>query len=139
MPEIHGSVWWIELMTRDVPGAVEYYETVCGWTVDTLEVPEGDYIVCSSGGTPVAGIMDMSRMGHMDGVPPYWFSFLAVEDLERALEQTQEAGGVVQREAWSVPGVGRIAIVTDPTGAQIGLITPAETETADDDAPEEND
>lgn len=125
MSDPHGKVWWSELMTRDIPGALDYYETICGWRVEPMQAPEGPYYVCHAGETPVAGIMDMSAMGHLDGVPAHWFTYIAVADLDTALADSRAHGGVVQRDAWDVPGIGRIAIVTDPTGAAVGLIEPA--------------
>ena len=126
MTENHGKVWWSELMTRDVPGAKDYYETVCGWQIDRMQMPEGDYWLCQQDGLPVAGMMDMSGMGHLDGIPAHWFTYLAVDDVDAAVNETEAAGGVVQRPPWDVPQVGRIAIVTDPTGAPVGLMTPAD-------------
>ena len=113
MSEIHGTVWWSELMTRDIPGALEYYEAICGWRIEPMQLPEGAYYLCSQGAKPMAGIMDMS-------------TYVAVEDLDVALDQTHAHGGVVQRDPWEVPGIGRISIVTDTTGAAVGLIEPAE-------------
>lgn len=126
MSKTHGTVWWSELMTRDIPGALEYYEAICGWRIEPMQMPEGAYYLCSQGDKPMAGIMDMSGMSHLDGVPPHWFTYVAVEDLDVALEQTHAHGGVVQRDPWEVPGIGRISIVTDTTGAAVGLIEPAE-------------
>ena len=126
MTETHGTVWWSELMTRDIPGALDYYQTICGWKIEPMQAPEGAYYLCSKEGRPMAGIMDMSGMGHLDGVPPHWFTYLAVADITVAIEQTRTHGGVVQREPWEVPGIGHIAIVTDTTGAAVGLIQPAE-------------
>ncbi len=37
---IHGAIWWTELMTRDLPKALEYYGTMCGWAVDTMPDPD---------------------------------------------------------------------------------------------------
>ncbi|MCA8884230.1 MAG: VOC family protein [Rhodobacteraceae bacterium] len=124
MAEIHGRVWWSELMTRDVPGAVEFYETVCGWTVATMDMPEGPYRVCHADGVPVAGIMDMTPLTHLDGVRSHWMTYLAVDDVDHAMTETLAAGGVVQRVPFDIPEVGRVAIVTDPGGGVVGLITP---------------
>lgn len=131
MSEIHGMVWWNELMTRDIPGALDYYEAICGWRIEPMHTPEGAYYLCSQGDKPMAGIMDMSGMSHLDGVPPHWFTYVAVEDLNVALEQTLAYGGVVQRDPWEVPGIGRISIVTDTTGAAVGLIQPTDQQISD--------
>ena len=50
---------------------------------------------------------------------------MAVDNLDRAAQETASAGGEVTRPATYIPGIGKIAIVTDASGALIGLIEPA--------------
>ena len=126
MSDTHGMVWWTELMTRDVDAAVSYYGDVCGWTFDTMEMMDGlgTYYLAKIGDRPVAGMMDMSTMTHLDGVPAHWFSYFAVDDLDTAVAATKSAGGAVLREPFEVPGTGMIAILQDPTGAAMGMMKP---------------
>lgn len=122
----HGLVYWTELMTRDVPGAVKYYGDVCGWEFEVMPMGEeiGDYYLGKVAGQPVVGMMDMSAMEGMAEVPPHWFSYFAVDDLDAAVAATTAAGGQVLRAPFVIPGTGRIAILQDPTGAAMGLMTP---------------
>jgi len=128
MSDKHGMVWWTELMTRDQKAAVKYYGALCGWSFDTMDMMDGAgiYYVAKKNGTPTAGIMDMSPMEHLKDVPAHWFSYFAVDDVDAAVEATRAAGGQVMREPFEVPGIGRIAILQDPTGAVMGMMTPAE-------------
>ena len=73
----------------------------------------------------LGGIMGMAP-GLPPGVPPHWTSYLAVDDVDAGVASLRKLGGHVIREPWDVPGVGRIAIVTDPQGAVLGLITPSQ-------------
>jgi predicted enzyme related to lactoylglutathione lyase len=125
MSERHGMIWWSELMTRDGAKARAYYETVAGWSFSAMPMGDSEYLMASLGGKPVAGIMDMSGMPEMEGVPVDWFTYIAVDDVDKAVAQTRAAGGQVMRDVFEVPGIGRIAIVTDPTGAAVGIMTPA--------------
>lgn len=125
MSDMHGAIWWSELMTRGVEPAKAYYGAVCGWSWETMPMGEGDYHVASANGRPVAGAMDMSDLPGMEGLPPHWFTYIAVDDVDAAARATEERGGTVIRAPWDVPGVGRIAIVEDPAGAAVGLMTPA--------------
>ena len=120
----HGSIHWSELMTGDVEAAKAYYQTTAGWSVEGMPMPEGTYWVCSAGGAPVAGIMDLADMGDAN-IPAHWMTYIAVADVDKACVQTKDAGGRVEREPFDVPGVGRIAILQDPTGAMVGMMTPA--------------
>ena len=127
MSDRHGKVWWTELMTRDLDAAVKYYGDLCGWSFDTMRMESGaTYYVAKAGDVPTAGLMDMTGMPGLDGVPPHWFSYFAVDDVDAAVAATKAAGGQVRREPFDVPGIGRIAILADPTGAVMGMMTPAE-------------
>ncbi|KAG1715356.1 putative glyoxylase CFP32 [Nymphon striatum] len=127
MSDTHGLVWWSELMTRDPEGAKKYYSETCGWTFETMPMEEGDYHVASAQGKMVAGVMDMTGLPGMDGIPPYWFTYIAVDDVDAAQNAVIAAGGKVLRPAFDVPHTGRIVMLEDPTGAAIGLITPSES------------
>lgn len=125
MSEMHGKIWWSELMTRDVAAAKAYYAATCGWQFEEMPMEgEDDYTCAMQGGRPTAGIMDMSGLPDMDGVPPHWFTYIAVDDVDAAAAATEAAGGMIIRPCFDVPRVGRIVIVTDPTGAALGLMTP---------------
>lgn len=121
----HGVIWWSELMTRDVPGALKYYGDVCGWVFDAMPMEGMTYQIAVAHGRPVAGIMDMAAVDGMAGVPAHWFTYIAVADVAAASAATVKGGGEVVRPAFDVPDVGRICIVRDPTGAVVGLMTPA--------------
>ena len=130
MSDNHGKVWWTELMTRDPARAKGFYADICGWSFDEMPMENGTYHVGKVGDQMVIGIFDISAMEGMEQMPPHWLSYLAVDDVDRAVEQTRDAGGQIHREPFDVAGVGRIAIIADPTGAAIGLMTPSEGEMA---------
>lgn len=121
----HGGIHWSELMTRDPDAAQRFFESVVGWTVSAVPMPGGaPYRLCMVGGQPVAGIFDCTGP-EFEGIPANWTTYIAVDDVDAACERTTAGGGRIQRPCFDVPGVGRIAIIADPTGAVVGLITPA--------------
>jgi predicted enzyme related to lactoylglutathione lyase len=61
----------------------------------------------------------------MENVPPHWFTYIAVDDVDAAVAATRAAGGKVMKDVFEVPDTGRIAIIADPTGAALGIMTPA--------------
>ena len=129
MSEIHGTVYWNELNTRDVEAAKAYYGAICGWSFDTMPMTDGqgDYVVGKLGDQMVGGMFDMTGMPGMDQVPPHWLTYFGVDDVDAATKATAENGGTVIREPFDVTGVGRIAIVQDASGAAIGLMTPSDS------------
>ena len=58
-------------------------------------------------------------------MPGQWFAYLAVDDVDARVAEATAAGAELMRPIFDVPGVGRIAILKDPTGAGLGWITPA--------------
>ena len=125
MSESHGLVWWSELMTRDVTAAQKYYGAACRWEFEKMAMPDGgDYVIAKVGGKPVAGIMDISSMEHLKDVPAHWFTYFAVDDVDAEAAAITAAGGMVLTKPFDIPGTGRIAILQDPTGAAMGMMTP---------------
>lgn len=119
----HGTFHWNELMTRDVAAAKEFYGKTLGWTVSGMPMPEGTYFVFQSGESMVGGMMDMNAP-QFEGMPPHWFAYIAVDDIDARIKQAKAEGAKVLREPFDVDMAGRIAIIQDPTGAAIGWMTP---------------
>jgi len=122
----HGAFYWNELMTHDVEQAKAFFTETVGWSFDGMPMPEGfTYWVAKQDDKPVGGIMGMVP-DVPAGTPSHWICYLNVDDIDARLARVTAAGGQICRPAFDVPGVGRIAIVADPTGAVMGWITPAE-------------
>src|SRR5918994_4687885 len=56
-----------------------------------------------------------------DGAPPHWNSYVTVEDVDVAVAMAAELGGSVLMPAGDVEGIGRMAVIADPTGAAGGV------------------
>jgi uncharacterized protein len=122
----HGTFCWNELMTTDPAGAARFLTEIGGYD-EVREVPMpqgGTYRVLVKGGRPAGGIMAMPP-GMPAGTPPHWGSYLAVDDVDATLARAVELGGRVLKPGFDVPEVGRIAVIKDPQGAVLHLITPA--------------
>ncbi len=117
----HGMITWSELMTTEVEKAKAFYGETLGVSFEGFDAAGEAYTIAMSGGKPAWGIMDMS---HRPGGPTGWFTYIAVDDVDARVTQAEAAGAVVHRAPWDIPGVGRIAILEDPTGAMIGWMTP---------------
>ncbi|MEM7507702.1 MAG: VOC family protein [Pseudomonadota bacterium] len=120
-----GEIHWCELMTRDPKAAESYFAAVAGWQSRAIAMGEqtSPYLLCEANGHPVAGIMDISDAEN-DDLDAGWTTFVHVEDVDRVCARTIELGGHVVRKPTDIDLAGRVAVVTDPTGARIGLITP---------------
>lgn len=129
MTNPEGSFIWYELMTTDADAATKFYEAVVGWTIGARgDQPDGemDYrmIVRSDGGM-AGGLLNLSGEMTSHGARPCWLGYLSVSNVDQSVEAIIADGGQLRKPAADMPGVGRIALVTDPQGAAFYVMTPA--------------
>jgi len=123
----HGTFMWNELATTDPEACADFYKKLLGWTSEEMPMPDmsGVYTVFKAGDTPAAGMFRMEGE-QFAGIPPHWMSYIHVDDVDAAVTQTEELGGSVKAPAFDVPGVGRIAVIADPSGAAVALMKPSD-------------
>ena len=111
-----GSAVWHELLTRDYPAAVRFYQDVLGWDTDVMsDTPEFRYTTLGAAEDAQAGIMDAA--GFLpDGVPANWQVYLGAADADAAVATAASMGATVMDPASDTP-FGRVALLADPTGA----------------------
>lgn len=122
----HGAIGWCDLMTDDVEKARDFYTAVIGWDTEVMDVGVGPYTVLKAGGNPAAGMM--AKPPQAAGAPNAWTSYVTVDDVDACVARVAGAGGTVLNGPFDVPTVGRMAILQDPTGGVIGIITYANPE-----------
>ena len=121
----HGSFHWNELATSDVDGAKAFYSEIIGWSFDEMpNMAGGTYWIAKSGDDMAGGLMAMPPAAP-EGTPPHWMSYIAVDDVDAAVAKVGELGGAVLAEAFDIPNIGRMAVIQDPQGAVVSLMTPA--------------
>ncbi len=107
-----GAQTWFELTAPEPAEAVGFYGPVLGWEAKTSD----SYVEFVLGGTAVAGCADPSQ-----GTTG-WLPYFAVTDPAVGAAQAEALGGSVVLPCTSFPG-GSCAIVRDPHGATLGLLT----------------
>ena len=124
----HGVFTWSEIATTDQAKAKAFYENVFGWTFKKSENTgdEMEYYEFSSSGDaqPDGGFYEMKPEMFGGEVPPAHIAlYVAVDDVDASIAKTTELGGTVIFGPYDIPGTGRMAVITDPTGATISMIT----------------
>ena len=113
-----GTFCWVDLATTDPAGAKAFYGALFGWEADDMPAGEGMvYTMLRLNGDYVAALYEMEAGQREQGVPPYWFHYVTVDDADAAAARARELGGTVQVEPFDVLDSGRMAIIQDPTGA----------------------
>ena len=116
-----GTPSWVDLQTTDQSGAKEFYASLLGWGFDDQPMPQGGvYSMAVVNGETVAAIAPMPP-GAPEGMPPMWNTYLAVDNVDGAVDRVGPAGGQVLMPATDIGDAGRMAFVADPTGAVVGL------------------
>lgn len=117
----HGAFSWNELSTTDPNAARQFYGALLGWTFTEKEMGGGAYTVASANGEQVAGIMSMPPTAQ--GMPPFWGSYVTVDDVDASAKRATELGGKLLVPHMDVEGVGRFCVIQDPQGAMVALMT----------------
>jgi predicted enzyme related to lactoylglutathione lyase len=123
----HGKFCWNELNTRNIEREKRFYADTLGWSFEEMPMDEGgSYWIIKMNGEDIGGMFDISDPYFKD-MPESWLAYIAVDDIDGRVARAKQAGARVMKEPFDVPGVGRIAILTEPGGAQIGWMTPDES------------
>lgn len=113
-----GTPCWVELTTRDLEAARDFYGAVLGWAFNIGPAETGHYTTCTTRGRNVAAL---SGMPPAQDVPVAWTTYLATDDVDAAAARVVDAGGRVMLAPMDVMAFGRMAIAADPAGAAFGL------------------
>jgi predicted enzyme related to lactoylglutathione lyase len=117
MPNPEGTPIWYELQTADPDASKKFYDHVIGWTVEAQPSGEMDYrMIQTSGGDMVGGVMRLTDDMAANGAKPTWLFYIGVDDVDASVAKVKANGGSVHLPPWDIPGVGRIAMVSDPQG-----------------------
>jgi len=117
----HGVFSWNELMTTDMAAAKQFYRDALGWELQDLNNPAMPYAIARKGTREVAGIMGIPK--DSAGMAPGWGSYVTVDDVDARVARVQSLGGKLCVPPQDIPDVGRFAVIADPQGAMLAMIT----------------
>lgn len=116
-----GEICWRELRTKDLPAAMEFYTKLFGWELPQTKISPMDYKEIVMGGTAYGGMMPMNE-NWPPQLPSHWASYIAVDNADETVAKITENGGSVTVPPFDAPGVGRMSMVADPSGANFAII-----------------
>lgn len=118
-----GSFCWIELGTTDQDAAKAFYGKLFDWAATDVPIGPGSvHTTFRLGGRDAAAAYSLAANG--EGGPPRWTIFVAVPDADDAARRARALGARVEREAFDVMGLGRMAVLRDPLGAAFRVWQP---------------
>lgn len=116
-----GEICWRELRTKDLGSAMEFYTKLFGWELPQTKISPIDYKEVVIDGVAHGGMMSMEGDDWGDA-PSHWATYIAVANADETVASITENGGSVRVPPFDAPGVGRMAMVADPSGADFAII-----------------
>jgi len=110
----------VELNTTDLNKAQSFYGKLFNWKTEETRMPGGEYTTIDVGEGTGGGMLAQK----VPGAPSEWLPYVAVDDIQAATEKARKLGGKVMKDVTEVPEMGWFSIITDPTGAHLGLWKP---------------
>jgi predicted enzyme related to lactoylglutathione lyase len=107
----------VELMSTDLGKAKSFYGKLFDWTLEDMPMADMTYTIIRVGEGTGGGLMK----NPMPGAPSMWVPYVVVDDLKAATNKARSLGAAMVKEETEVAGMGSFTIVTDPTGALLGL------------------
>jgi uncharacterized protein len=115
-----GTFSYAELATSDAAGAKTFYTALFGWSYNDQPLGGGQiYSTAQRDGKTVAALYASEQ-------PPHWNCYVTVESADAAASRAGELGANVVAEPFDVLTAGRMAVISDPTGAVLQLWEPRE-------------
>ena len=123
-PQDRGDFIWYELMSADPEAAKTFYDEVVGWNIGSAVADYNGYrMIERSDGKPAGGILPLTAEMQQHGARPTWLGYIHVADVDQAAREIDQDGGKLLM-SHDIPNVGRIALVTDPSGAHFYIMKP---------------
>src|SRR5258708_38619238 len=114
----------VELSTTDVSKAKSFYGALFNWKLEDVEMGPGfTYTMIKVGEGTGGGMMKQL----IPGAPSSWLAYVLVNDIQAATQKAKSLAATIMRDVMEVPGAGWLSIITDPTGAMLGLWKPKKT------------
>lgn len=117
-----GSFCWVELGTTDAKAAKAFYSALFGWRPNDIPMgPAGVYTMLQVNGKDIGALYELDKNMLEMGVPTHWMQYIAVASADDTAARVKYLGGTVEKEPFDVMDAGRMAVLTDPTGAMFAI------------------
>lgn len=118
-----GTILWHDLSVPNADAVSDFYQQVIGWEKTGLSMGDyDDYVMQVPDGDQATGTIGVCHAkGTNSYIPPYWMVYVAVENLDKSLEQCTAHGGKVVGGKRKMGEDGWYCLIQDPAGAYMML------------------
>ena len=110
----------VELQTRDLPNAKDFYARLFDWKLQDLPMQGGSYTMIDVGGGTGGGMFANPDPRES----PRWMAYVGVDDIRAMTEKARQLGATICVDVTEVGDFGWMSMFTDPTGATLALWQP---------------
>ena len=110
----------VELVSTDVAKVKSFYGKLFKWKLEDVDMGDMIYTLIKPGDGTGGGIMK----NPVPGGHSMWIAYVKVGDVKAATRKAKSLGAKVKKDVTKVKGAGSLSIITDPTGAILGLWEP---------------
>ena len=107
----------VELNTTDAATAKSFYGKLFDWKLQDVPMPDGAYTMIEVGEGTGGGLMKHP----IPGAPSTWLAYVLVDDVKVATGKAKSLGATILKDVTEVPGRGWFSLISDPTGAALGM------------------
>lgn len=119
-----------EMPAKDNKRASDFYTKVFGWEMQQMGEDMGGYLLATTTPTdpkttrpttPGAINGGFFKAGDYGTVPHL---VIAVEDLQKSIEDVKKSGGEITGDVMDIPGVGKFVMIKDTEDNRVGMLQP---------------
>lgn len=123
-----GTFCWPELSSPDPGAAKKFYSALFDWQFKDNDMgAQGVYTIFTRDGKDCAALFKQDAAQVQSGMPPYWASYISVENADATTEKAKSLGGTVLLGPFDAGEFGRMSVITDPQGATFCVWQPKTT------------
>ena len=113
------SFMHVELQTKDVDKAKKFYQGIFDWRFEDMPMGNGMSYTGIHVGEGTGGGM-WTNPAAPNG-PSHWLAYVNVDSIDATIQKVRSLGGTVVQPKTEVADMGWYSVITDPTGATLGL------------------
>ena len=117
-----GKFIWFDLFTSDLPDACRFYGQLFGWSFEDTAPGISNLKTIRNEGIPIGNAAQRKSQGDKI-TESRWISFMSVADVDQTVAWITKNGGAIHIPPKDMPHRGRMALLHDPQGAPLAVLT----------------
>lgn len=119
---VNGAFIWNELVSSDQNASSKFFAELLGWERREVDTGEGKhYSIFLKDGRMIGGMTSLAEDG--SAASSHWEPYISVDNVDLCVDKITRLGGCLLAPPRDIPEIGRVCLISDPTGAAVALVT----------------